>query len=655
VLSHDAYVSLVDRLIEANHRYYQTQNAPITDAEFDAGMRELLAFESAFPLLAHPHSPTKQVGAPPADSFSSFNHPTRLLSLNNAMSFSELTQFVQRIQKETPATIDWALEPKIDGLAVALYYIEGELVTGATRGDGQTGEVVTSNCRTICNLPSRLPQPLTVEVRGEVYMKKSVFARLKGDYANPRNMASGSLRQLDPRITASRELSFMGYWSNHPDCKSHMELIDWLREMGFDTPHTLTLTGDSDTLHDAAIAMMSEAPNWDYESDGIVIKVNRVSLQAELGHTSRAPRWAVAYKFQTEQAMTTLESVTLQVGRTGVVTPVANVLPVMVKGVVIRRATLHNWDHIHRLGIQVGDEVWVQRAGDVIPEIVGVAHPGHHRIPIMVPTQCPACQMVLHGVEGEVAYRCLNGGCPGQLRGKIKHFVSRDAMSIDGLGEASIDQLIQRGLVTSIADLYQLTLDDIRSLDGYAEKSATQLSQAIEASKTQRLDRFIFALGIPQVGKQLAGVLASVGSMGAIRETSAEEWASIPDIGEKTGQLIAGWFNNADHQALLEALFERGVSPAPLPRVEGPLSGVVALITGTLSIPRNELETLIKAKGGMVASSLTQAVTHLMVGDNPGSKLKKAEAMIQKGHPIQLLIGREWEAFISMIPHEGEG
>jgi len=645
MLTHEAYVALVHTLNEAADRYYQTQDSGLSDAHFDHGIRELVAFEAAHPLLVHPASPTSRVGAAPVDTFAPFFHSSRLLSLGNAMSESEVLAFVKRVEKESQGPVTWCLEPKIDGLAVALHYQDGQLVTGATRGDGQTGEVVTANCRAIAGIPSVIPCAGHVEIRGEVYMPNSVFNRIGDGYANPRNMASGSLRQLNPSVTAERAIRFFAYWTNQAHLTTQSDTLDWLVTLGFETTAYRLFQDDGPGLYTAAHAMLV-AHDGDYNIDGVVLKVNDRRLQDELGQTAKSPRWAVAYKANAEQSYTTVNAVMIQVGRTGTLTPVAQLDPVSVGGVVIRRATLHNWDEITRKGVHIGDVVWVRRAGDVIPEIVGVAEPGRERVPIPPPTHCPGCGGPASQVAGEVAYRCGNGRCKGQLRAKIRHFVGRDAMAIDGLGGVTIDQLVDREWVTRVTDLYRLTREQWLTLEGYADKSVGTIMASLEASKTLPLSRWLLAWGIPFVGKQLARTLANVGPLSTLRQLTADEWVALPDIGDKTAQALAQWFAAPDTGAMLDEWEALGMAPASDGPVAGGLSGVVALITGTLSVPRSDMEARITQHGGRVVGGLSKGVSHVIVGDQPGSKYDKALAMVAKGSPLQIVTEAEWERFM---------
>ncbi|NDD66143.1 NAD-dependent DNA ligase LigA [bacterium] len=645
MLTHEAYVALVHTLNEAANRYYQTQDSPLSDADFDQGIRELVAFEMAHPLLTHPESPTGRVGALPVDTFDPFVHHSRLLSLGNAMSESEVLAFVKRVEKEHHGPVQWCLEPKIDGLAVALHYEDGQLVTGATRGDGLTGEVVTANCRAIASIPSVISWADHVEIRGEVYMPNSVFHRIGEGYANPRNMASGSLRQLNPAVTADRSMRFFAYWSSCSHLTTQSDTLDWLSTLGFETTPYRLIQDTGKGVYDAAHAMLA-SHTGDYHIDGVVLKVNDRRLQDELGQTAKSPRWAVAYKTNAEQARTTVVSVMIQVGRTGTLTPVAQLEPVAVGGVMIRRATLHNWDELNRKGVHIGDAVWVRRAGDVIPEIVGIAHPGDQRVPIPPPTHCPDCGEGAIQVMGEVAYRCINRTCKGQLRAKIRHFVGRDAMAIDGLGGATIDQLVDREWVTQLTDLYRLSRAQWLSLEGYADKSVGTIMASLDASKTLPLSRWLLAWGIPFVGKQLARTIANVGPLSALRHMTTDDWVALPDIGEKTAHAIAHWFASSDTHTMLDEWEALGVSPSSDGPIAGGLSGVVALMTGTLSMPRSEMEARITQHGGRVATSLGKGVTHLIVGDQAGSKYNKALAMVAKGHPLTIVTEQEWHGLM---------
>jgi DNA ligase (NAD+) len=635
VVDHATYLDVVAALNHHAHQYYTLDAPLISDAEYDALYRQAQVFESEHPLLVSPESPTQRVGGGVLTQFSSFMHPIPLASLTNAISEEELQAFYDRVEKAAGRSgISFTVEPKMDGLAIAIHYKNGLLEVAATRGNGSAGEVVTANVATIRTVPKQLSQPIDVEVRGEVIMRHSVFAKHKGDYANPRNMAAGSLRQLDARITASRELDFFAYQLIFPGMISHDAMMILAAELGFQTTPDRVVGVGYEWIKTTAQTMYHSRDRYDWDIDGVVIKVDSIPLQHEIGSTSKAPRWAVAYKFPSAQATTILEDITVQVGRTGVITPVAQLVPTEIGGVTIRKATLHNIDDIQRKNIYIGDQVRIHRAGDVIPEVMdSVARMPESR-PFEMPTQCPECGADIIQSPGEVAYRCPNFDCPAQIKGRLIHFASRNAMDIEGLGEVMVSQLVDRGWVITPADLYQLNEAGLLTLDRVGPKLIQNLLAGIEASKHCPLSRFIFALGIPFVGKTTAETVANYfGSIDRFQTATRDELVAINEVGEKIADAIVEYFLNPTIQDMMARCAEYGVRPSVDPaQGDGVLSGQVFLITGTLSkCTRTEAEALIKTNGGVISGSVTSKLNYLVVGDSPGSKVEKAEAMNQSG------------------------
>ena len=510
-LSHDDYLALVEKLQQLNKEYYTNNQSSVPDHVYDAWYQQVKQYEANNPLLAVEHSPTQVVGTEPSKGFAQHTHATPLLSLANAFSTTDIDRFLERITKDTnQTTFTMSVEPKIDGCAVSIIYTNGQLDVGATRGNGTVGEVITHNINTILALPKTIPYTQPLEVRGEVYIKRSNFKKIKGDFANPRNAASGALRQLDPEVTKQRHLDIFIYGSSTSPHQSHTETIAWLQSLGFPVIDAVEVPGTATAINDRIADILNQKDNYDFVIDGAVVKLNNMALQDTMGTTSKAPKWAVAYKFPEEEVTTTLEHVEFQVGRTGIITPVAHVAPVNVSGATVSRATLHNFDEIKRLNVHVGDTITIKRAGEVIPKIVGVAIEGKHRIPITPPDTCPSCnQHSIRQIDGQIAYQCINPNCPAQIKEKIKHFCSgKNAMDIDGLGDAIVDQLLQEGRIQTVADLYTLTREDIINLDRFAEKSTDNLLAAIEASKTKPFANILFALGLPFIGEVSASIIA---------------------------------------------------------------------------------------------------------------------------------------------------
>ncbi len=634
------------RQVEHHNRQYYELDAPeISDAEYDALFRELVELEGQYPELVTPDSPTQRVGGPPSDAFAKVTHRVPMLSLGNAFDREEVREFDRRIHRLLgDVAVEYVTELKIDGLAISLLYVDGLYKIGATRGDGYVGEDVTPNVKTIPSVPLSVRVtkefPSTAEVRGEVFMPRRSFQRLNAElaaqgkpvFANPRNAAAGAVRQLDPRITASRRLDTFIYALDPPgDAGTQAQILTRLGEAGFHVNASFRTHQDIEGVLAFLDEWEEKRHELDYETDGIVIKVNNLSQQAELGFVSRSPRWALAFKFPPEQAETVVEDIKVYVGRTGAVTPVAWLQPVVVGGTTVSRATLHNEDEVARKDVRRGDHVIVQRAGDVIPEVVRVV--GEKRSsssrPWHMPKQCPECETVLVREPGEAVTRCINPVCPAQVREHLRHFVSRSAMNIEGFGYATLDQLMNRGLVHDPADLYRLTQEQLLTLERFAEKSAQNLIDRIEESKSTTLTRFLFALGIPHVGDHMASVLAEhFGSIERLLNATAEELMGVGGVGPTVAEAVHEYFQRAESRRLIGRLLEAGIRLRATARGAGSLKGKTFVLTGTLtSMTRGEAEDRIRALGGVPSSSVSKKTDYLVVGGDPGSKLEKAERL----------------------------
>jgi len=643
-----ARVTELRRLIEHhNHRYHVLDSPEISDAEYDALMRELITLEESHPELITSDSPTQRVGAAPLPEFAPMVHRIPLLSIDNVMNREELAAFHERVVKWLGQDrIDYCCEPKLDGLAVELVYDKGVFVRGGTRGDGSVGEDVSANLRTIKSIPLRLAGtdiPDLLEVRGEVVMFKKAFHALNAErqdnaetvFANPRNAAAGSLRQLDPRITAKRTLTFFAYAVADP---AHLELdsqyavLDRLSDYGFKINPERRLCHGMPEVTAFLERMQSLREDLAYEMDGVVVKVDRVEYQEALGTKARSPRWMVAYKFPPTQATTILKAINVQVGRTGVLTPVAVLEPVRVGGVTVSRATLHNMDEIARKGVLVGDTVLIQRAGDVIPEIVAPVlskRTGTEQVFVM-PEICPVCGSRVE--QDGIAYRCMNMACPAIIKEQLFHFASKDAFDIEGLGVKIIDQLVEVLKVKDVSGLFDLTNDDLLRLEGFAELSARNLLAAIEASKSVTLDRFIYALGIPHVGSSKAEDLARhFGSLEAVMRASFDELRAIRGIGDEIARAIVSFFSNEQNTEVIARLKQRGIAiQAVQPRTITPsrLSGKKICFTGTLAtLTRSQAKGLAEQYGAQVVESVGKQLDYLVAGADPGSKLTKAQTL----------------------------
>ncbi|GAB4270161.1 NAD-dependent DNA ligase LigA [Thermincola ferriacetica] len=632
---------------EHNYYYYVLDRPRITDAEYDRLMRELTELEQQYPDLVTPDSPTQRVGGAPAQGFQSVRHLAPMLSLSNAFSAADLLDFDKRVRNGLAgARVEYVVELKIDGLAVSLLYENGRFVRGATRGDGEVGEDITQNLKTIKSIPLRLRQDLELlEVRGEAYMPKKEFARVNeareeaGEplFANPRNAAAGSLRQLDPAVTAERSLDIflyaLGAVQGQAPVKTHLEGLHLLKDLGFRINPNIVLLPNINEVIDYCQNWTEKRHDLPYEIDGMVIKVNSLAQQAALGFTSKSPRWAIAYKFPAEQAVTKVKRIYVRVGRTGVLTPTAELEPVRVAGSTISSATLHNEDIIREKDIRIGDTVIIHKAGDVIPEIIEVVkekRTGQEQ-EFFMPAECPVCHGPVRKPAGEVAVRCVNKDCPGRGREGLIHFVSRDAMDIEGLGPAVIDQLLTAGLVKDAADLYYLKAEDLIKLERMGKKSVENLLNAIERSKQKDLASLVFALGIRHVGARAGKILAAhFGSMDRLKEARQEELTAIPEIGPKMAESIVAYFRDPAHLRLIERLREAGVNMTQdIPeRGERPLEGKTFVLTGALEkYSRKEAQELIEKLGGKVSSSVSKKTDYVLAGADPGSKLEKARQL----------------------------
>jgi len=624
-----------------NHMYYVENNPVISDYEFDQLLKKLEKIESEYPDLVTPDSPTQRVGGEPVDGFISVEHKVAMLSLDNAYTHEELREFDERVRKNV-GDVEYVVEPKIDGLGVALLYQNGLFVRGATRGDGVKGDDVTVNLKTIHSIPLRLRDKVlkNVEVRGEVYFPIDGFKKLNKEqekrgepvFANPRNAAAGSIRQLDPRIVASRSLDIFVYFISHSDknFNTHEEAVGALKESGFRVNPLIKKVKDIEAAIRYCEELEEKREKLGYEIDGAVLKVNSLAQQKKLGETIKHPRWAIAFKFTAKQATTRLNDIVVQVGRTGTLTPVAVLEPVQVSGVTVSRATLHNFDELKRKDIRIGDMVLVERSGDVIPQVVKSITEkriGKEKKKI-IPKKCPVCGTDVVRSEDEVAVRCPNRCCPARLKWRVKYYASRDAMDIENLGESTIDKLLDKELIDNISDIYRLKKEDILTLEGFKDKSAQNLLDSIERSKHRSLSRLIYALGIRHVGKYAAQVLASkYDSIDDLAEASAEELNEIFGLGEKTAEAIATFFATEENRELIKKLKEVDIQTKEIKKKEEmPLSGKKFVFTGSLqSLSRPDASEFVKQKGGIVASSVGRDIDYVVVGEEPGSKYEKAK------------------------------
>ena len=645
-------------------RYFQDDAPEISDAEFDELFRELVALEEEFPELATPDSPTQQVGAGPSATFAPVEHVIPMLSLDNAFTLEDLLAWGKRLERLVSDPVAFVCEPKMDGLAVSLLYEDGKLVRAATRGNGYTGEDVTANVRTITSVPKRLDDGADVaerlEVRGEIFMPLASFEQLnrrQGDagerlFANPRNAAAGSLRQKDPTVTASRDLDIFCYQpgvkNGGPRLRTHVETLDWLRSLGFPVNPKIERFGSLDDVYAFSESMLEHRHDLGYEVDGVVVKVDDLGQRDEFGATSKAPRWAIAYKFPPEEKTTVLRHIMVSIGRTGRATPFAQLEPVFVGGSTVKQASLHNQDEVARRDVREGDTVIVRKAGDVIPEVVGpvVAKRPKHARKWKFPTDCPVCGTPLVRVEGEAATNCVNVDCPNQRWGRIVHFAA--AMEIDGLGEERVRQFIDAGLLADAGDLYSLTVERLVPLERIGERSAQLLVDQIERSKEQPLARLLVALGIANVGPAAAQDLArELGHLDRIATATAEELVEVDGVGPVLAQSIQEFFGRERNREVVEKLRRAGVNfegPAAAKgdAADATLTGLTLVLTGGLErFSRDEAQAELEARGARVTSSVSKKTSYVVAGENPGTKLAKAE---QLGVPVL-----DEEAFVRLL------
>jgi DNA ligase (NAD+) len=655
-------IELLSKQLNEHIYHYYVEDAPvISDYEYDMMMRKLAALEEEYPEFKSAVSPTQRVGGEVAEKFDSFAHAVPLLSLQDAFSYEELLAFDERVKRECPDA-QYAVELKIDGLSVALTYEKGIFTSGATRGDGLVGEDVTANLKTIGSIPMHLNEPLDIIVRGEVFMPRKSFERLneecekqgKKTFANPRNAAAGSLRQLDSKVTAERKLDIFVFNVQQIDGKlpeGHAASLDYLKELGFKVSPSYRCYSDITEAFAEVERFNSIRDELGFDIDGAVLKVDRFAHREILGQTVKVPRWAIAYKYPPEQKETLLEGITIQVGRTGVLTPNAELSPVQLAGTTVSRATLHNRNFIRDLDIRVGDTVVVQKAGDIIPEVVRVIKDKRpaNSVPYEMPNCCPVCGGELSVDESGVAMRCINDQCPAKIRRQLEHFASKAAMDIDGLGPAIVEQLLDQNLVRTPDDLYRLTKEDLAALEGFGDKSAENLLVALERSKEAPLDRVLYALGIRNIGAKAAKQLADhFGSMEKIMSASAEEIASLYDFGDITAESVALYFQSEENRSLVARLQAVGLKMDYQQTVRSDrLLGMTFVLSGGLdSMSRDEAGAAIERLGGKVSGSVSKKTTYLILGDKPGSKLVKAQAL---GVPVI-----EEDEFLKMIQVEGE-
>ncbi|MFZ5515298.1 MAG: NAD-dependent DNA ligase LigA [Candidatus Zhuqueibacterota bacterium] len=650
----DRVQKLRDDINTHNYRYYILDDPQVSDAEYDRLMLELQRLEQHYPQLITPDSPSQRVGATPLAAFESVQHSQPMLSLDNGFSEGDIREFDARIRRLMPDLheIEYVAETKFDGLAVELVYENGAFTVGSTRGDGITGENITQNLKTIKSVPLQLlknaiPVPQRLELRGEVIIGNQDFKKLNKEreqsgepiFANPRNAAAGSLRQLDPKITASRPLDIFFHGVGQVtgiEFATHLQFLETIRQWGLKVSPIRRLCRSLDELFQFYAELMEQRDHLPYEIDGMVIKVNRFALREEIGIKSRSPRWAIAYKFPARQEVTQIRDIQVQVGRTGTLTPVAIMAPVRIGGVEVSRATLHNQDEIDKKDIRIGDWVVVQRAGDVIPEVVKVVESrrtGAER-QFHIPATCPVCGAHVVRLEGEAAHRCQNLSCPAQIKQQIQHFASRTAMDIEGLGAKLVDQLVEKGKATTVADLYFLTKDDWSNLERMAEKSAQNIVAALEKSKRIALDRFIYSLGIRFVGERTARLLADhFKTLDHFKQATYDALLSIHEIGPQSAQSITQFLDEPKNMQTIDKLLAAGVTiESREPATSGIFSGKTFVFTGTLEIfTRHEAEALVVSLGGQAASSVSRKTDFVVVGQNAGSKADKAREL---GIPI---------------------
>ena len=646
---------LREKIRHHEYLYHVADDPEISDAEFDKLMNRLKKVEAEHPELVTPDSPTQRVGGAPREGFQAVRHRTPMISLDNAFSFEELANFDRRVRELTGREkIEYITEHKFDGLSMSLIYEKGTLVRAVTRGDGTTGEDVTPNVRTIRSIPlwidaARLKKagiPDSFEVRGEAIMTRKAFDAMNEQqdalglkrYANPRNAAAGSVRVLDPNITRSRNLGFFAYYllvDGRAPKKRHSEVLETLSELRFKVSEDWELLKGIEKVEEYINRWDSQREKLGFDIDGIVVKVNEIGLQNELGFTSKAPRWAIAYKYQAHQETTLLKQIEVSVGRTGVLTPFAVFEPVQIGGVTVVKSTLHNMDEIARLGVHAGDTVLVERAGEVIPHVLKVVKHGTEEKEFKMPEKCPVCGMRVHRTEGEVAYRCVNVSCPARRRESFLHFAGRHAMNIDGLGEKVVDQFLEKQMVKDFADLYKLQLEKVAALERMGEKSAQNLLDEIGASKKNSLARLIYAIGIPFVGERTAQLLSEhFGSMDKVATASAEELVEVGEVGPKIAEGVREFFSESANRKLIERLRAVGVNMKEAQRElkDSRFAGMTFVFTGTLERrSREDAEALVASHGGKAGSSVSKKTNYVVVGADPGSKYDKAKSL---GVPI---------------------
>jgi DNA ligase (NAD+) len=642
---------LRDEIRHHEYLYHVLDDPKISDAAFDRLMERLKKLEAAQPDLLTPDSPTQRVGGTPREGFQNIRHSIPMMSLDNAFSFEALTEFDRRVRQTTGRDkVEYVCEQKFDGLSLSLTYKDGRLVRGVTRGDGTTGEDVTPNVRTIRSIPLVIHPALVkkagvkehFEVRGEAIMTRKAFEELNEQqeaqggkrFANPRNAAAGAVRMLDPAITASRQLEFFAYYlliDGRIPKRRHSEVLESLTALRFKASYDWQVCLSIETVERYIERCETKREKLPYEIDGVVIKVNEISLQNELGFTSKAPRWAIAYKYPAHQETTLLKEIAVSVGRTGVLTPFAVLEPVQIGGVTVSKSTLHNLDEVRRLNVHAGDTVLVERAGEVIPHVLKVVKHGHEEREFEMPPKCPVCGMRVYHTEGEVAYRCVNVSCPARRRESILHFAGRHAMNIDGLGEKIVDQLIENNLLKDFADLYKLDLHTLAELERMGEKSAQNLLDEITASKKSSFARLLYALGIPFVGERTAQLLAAhFGSMDKLKEASDQELLNVEEVGPKIAEGVREFFSESANRKLIDRLTSVGVNMKEerVAPKSTKLAGKTFVFTGTLAKrSREEAEALVQSHGGKAASSVSKKTSYVVVGADPGSKFDKAKSL----------------------------
>ncbi len=652
------HAALSTEVTRHEHAYYVLAQPVVSDAEYDRLYHELLDLEEKFPELKTPDSPSQRVGGEPLGEFTTVRHAVPMMSLDNTYSQDEVRDFVKRVQKLLPEeTLDWTVEPKVDGVALSLRYEAGQLVLGATRGDGTQGDDITANLKTIRSIPLRLPPELgpipdVLEVRGEVYMSKDGFARLNAErqaageptFVNPRNSTAGSLKQLDPKLVATRPLEVIIYGialieSGAATPTTQLDLLDYLKKAGFKTPDKVWHCHSDTELLQTIDELGETAEQFGYETDGAVIKLNPLHLRDRVGNTSKAPRWAMAYKYAAEQAATQLKAITIQVGRTGALTPVAELEPVFVSGTTVSRATLHNEEELTRKDIRVGDTVMIEKAGEIIPAVVRVVMEKRPEgsEPYVFPTACPECQTPVtkdeSGDDAGVVIRCPNPDCPAQVRGRLEHWCARGAMDIEGGGEVLVQKLVEQGLALDVSELYKLKLEEVANLERMAEKSAQNFLDGLEASKKQDLWRLLFGLGILHVG---AGVAKTLGrhfpDLFQLMDANVDQLVAIDEIGDVIARSLESWFYEPKNRALIDRLEKAGLNFQSSLYVSadeaGHLTGKTFVLTGSLpSMTRSEATALIEAAGGKVSGSVSKKTAYVVAGAEAGSKLEKAQRL----------------------------